>query len=237
MKKIYSLLFLIFVTFINGQELRATVTVNYDKLTNVNPQIFKNLQSQVSDFLNNTKFSDKNYVDKQRVNCNFFFIVNSFVNNDFEVSLQVSSTREIFNSSYQSPVLNINDNDVAFRYIEFENLNYDPNGFSSNLVSVLGFYANLIIGVDKDTFDKNASTENYERSNLILNAALSSGYSGWAQSPKKPNRGNLIADFLSSTFQPYREALYTYHLSGLDEMIGATKKGKEQIEKSNRTGL
>jgi hypothetical protein len=210
----------------NSQELKAIVSINTDQVTSVNPQIFKNLEKQVFDFLNNTKFSEKVVKQIEKINCSFFFIVTKFESNNFEASLQVNSSRPVYNSTFTTPILNINDKDVSFKYIEFENLIYDQNTFTSNLVSILSFYANVIIASDADTFSDKGGTDSYETALNITNVAQSSGFSGWVQTGKKTTRFNLISDLMSNTFDAYRETLYEYHINGLDKMADDLKQGK-----------
>ena len=226
----FLIVFLLSAFCVSSQELKATVSINSAQVTNVNPQIFKNLEKQIFDFLNNTKFSNKEFVKQnEKVNCSFFFIVNKFESNNFEVALQVNSTRPVFNSSFTTPILNINDKDVSFKYIEFENLIYDQNSFTSNLVSVLSFYANIILASDADTFADKGGSEYLESALNIANVAQSSGFSGWVQTGKKTTRYNLISDLMSNTFDAYRETLYQYHINGLDRMADDLSKGKMEI--------
>ena len=226
----FLIVFLLSAFCVSSQELKATVSINSAQVTNVNPQIFKNLEKQIFDFLNNTKFSNKEFVKQnEKVNCSFFFIVNKFESNNFEVALQVNSTRPVFNSSFTTPILNINDKDVSFKYIEFENLIYDQNSFTSNLVSVLSFYANIILASDADTFADKGGSEYLENALNIANVAQSSGFSGWVQTGKKTTRYNLISDLMSNTFDAYRETLYQYHINGLDRMADDLSKGKMEI--------
>ena len=225
----FLIVFVLSAFCVSSQELKATVSINSAQVINVNPQIFKNLEKQIFDFLNNTKFSEKVVKPNEKVNCSFFFIVNKFENNNFEVTLQINSTRPVFNSTFSSPILNINDKDVSFRYVEFENLIYDQNAFTSNLVSVLSFYATIILASDADTFADKGGSEFLESALNIANLAQSSGYTGWVQTGKKTTRYNLISDLMSNTFDAYREALYYYHIKGLDVMADDLKTGKLEI--------
>lgn len=231
------LICLLLVCISQAQELRCTATLNYDKVTNVNPQIFKTLEKQISDFLNNTKFTEKEFKNNERINCAFFFIINSFDSNNFNATLQVNSSRPIYNATYTTPVLNLNDKDVQFKYVEFENFIYDQNAFTSNLVSILSFYAHVIIGADADTFASKGGTEAYEKALTVSNMAQSSGYAGWVQTGKNPTRYNLISDLISPTFDPYRETMYAYHIKGLDVMAGNVKAGKLGISSAIDTLL
>lgn len=233
----FLILFVLSAFCATSQELKAVVSINSAQVTNVNPQIFKNLEKQIFDFLNNTKFTDKETKLNEKINCSFFFILNKFEANNFEVTLQVNSTRPVYNTTFTTPILNINDKDVSFRYIEFENLVYDQNSFTSNLVSVLSFYANVILASDADTFSDKGGSEYLETALNITNVAQSSGFSGWVQSGKKTNRFNLISDLMSNTFDAYRETLYQYHINGLDRMADDLKVGKMEIINSIETLL
>lgn len=237
MKKLIVLHFFFLVAFSSqAQELNCTVTLNYDRVTNVNTQIFKTLQKQMTEFLNNTRFTSIEYKQNEKIECSFFLNIASFDSNNFAASLQVQSSRPIYNSRYSSPLVNFNDNQVDFRYIEFENLIYDQNSFTSNLISIMAFYANVIIGLDNDSFQEMSGTEQLQIASNIMNQAQSSGYAGWNQDgSKNNNRYFLISDLVSSTFEPYRKALYEYHLKGLDIMAEDQKKGKEQVLEAIKT--
>ncbi|WP_438966527.1 DUF4835 family protein [Flavobacterium sp.] len=236
-KKI-AFLFIVFLSLNTSiaQELNCTVTINSDRVTNVNKQIFITLQNQVSDFLNNTKWTDKEYKQNEKIDCSFFLNISSFDSNDFAGTLQILSSRTIFNSNYATPVLNLNDNEIGFRYIEYENFIYDPNSYTSNLVSILSFYANLIIGVDNDTFQELGGTKQLQIASNIVNFAQSGGYAGWNQTGvKNNNRYFLVSDMISNTFEPYRKAMYQYHLGGLDLMSDDLKAAKEKVTLAIKT--
>lgn len=220
----------------SAQELNATVSVNADRMTDVNPQIFKNLEKQITEFLNNTKWTDREYKLNEKIACNFFINVSEFNSNNIVATLQIQSSRIVFNSTYSSPILNLNDKDFAFRFIEFEQLIYDQNTFNSNLISVLAFYANIIIGIDMDTYSDLGGTKYLEIASNIMNISQSSGYKGWSQSEgNNNNRYFLISDLLSNTYAPYRKSLNQYHLNGLDLMADDLKKGKEGVSSSIET--
>jgi len=237
MRKVLVVMVFLF-SFVNvfSQELNATVSVNYQQVANGNPQLFKNLESQVKEFLNTTKWTTKEYKDVEKIDCNFFINVNSYGSNVFEATLQIQSSRPIYNASLSSPILNINDKNFTFKFIEFENLIYDQNSFNSNLVSVLAFYSNLIIGLDLDSFAESGGTQYLEIASNIVNVAQTSGYKGWSQSEGNNNNRNfLISDILSNTFTPFRSSLYQYHRLGLDIMESDVKKGKEGVIKAIST--
>ena len=233
MRNLFLLLVFLFTNVALSQELRATVAVNYEQVNNGNPQLFKNLEKQITEFLNNTKWTENEVKDVEKIECNFFINVTSYGSNNFEATLQVQASRPVFNSTLSSLILNINDKNFNFRFIEFENMIYDANNFSSNLVSVLAFYSNLIIGIDMDSFSKLGGTEYLGIAANIVNVAQSSGFKGWSQSESGNNNRNfLISDMLSNTFEPFRTAMYLYHREGVDKMAENILQGKEGVSKA-----
>ncbi|UOK42080.1 MULTISPECIES: DUF4835 family protein [Flavobacterium] len=227
---------LLFVSLFGySQELKCTVKVNYDQITSANVQIFKTLERSLGEFVNNTKWSTKNFANNERIDCSMFITIQSYDSNDFQCTLQVQSSRPVFNSTYTSPVFNFNDKEFNFRYVEFENFVYNPNSYDSNLVAMVAFYANIIIGLDADTFSNQGGTKYLEAASNMANLAQSSGSAGWTQTEKKQNRYYLINDLLSNTFTPYREALYEYHQLGMDKMAEDQKTAKQNISKAIKT--
>ena len=213
-----------------SQELRATVAINYEQVNNGNPQLFKNLEKQVTEFLNNTKWTDNDVKENEKIECNFFFNITSYGSNNFEGTLQIQASRPVFNSTLSTPIFNVNDKNFNFRFIEFENMIYDANSFTSNLVSVLAFYTNVIIGIDNDSFSKLGGTEYLKTASNIVTVAQSSGFKGWSQSESGNNNRNFfISDLLSTTYEPFRTSMYIYHRQGLDTMASDLKGGKQAI--------
>lgn len=218
-----------------GQELNCNVKINYDQITNANTQIFKTLQTSLSDFMNNTQFTSRDFKRSEKIECAIFITISSYDSNAFSGTIQVQSSRPVYNSTYLSPVFNFNDKDFSFRYNEYENLVYNPNTFSSNLISVVSFYANMIIGLDADTFTPYGGTPYYEQAQEIASVAQQGNSKGWSLQDGNQNRFALITDVLSNTFSSYRQALYDYHYQGLDKMADNQKEGKEKVAAAIKT--
>ncbi|WP_417366965.1 DUF4835 family protein [Flavobacterium beibuense] len=229
MYRYLGLLLLLLSFSVKGQELNATVQVNYSQITDANTQIFKTLETSVTEFVNNTRFTSRNFERNERIDCVFFINITAYQSNSFDATLQVQSSRPIFNSSYLSPVLNFNDKNFGFSYTEFQNMVYNPESYTSNLISVISFYANMIIGMDADTYEFEGGTPYYDVALRIASAAQQSGYKGWSQQDGNQNRYFLINDILSNTYRDFRQALYDYHRLGMDIMADNSKEGKEKI--------
>lgn len=229
MKNRICFLLLFFVGVVQAQQLNCTVQINSDKIASTNNQIFKNLKTSISDFVNKTDWTGDEYKPNEKVECSMVIIINSYDSNQFAATLQVQSSRPIFNSTYSSPVFNFNDNDFSFRYIEFENLQFNPSTFDSNLTSVLAYYCYMMLGFDADTYSLKGGDKNYETAQQIMTVAQQGGYKGWSQSEGNQNRYYLVNDVLSGTYDAYREALYQYHREGLDNMSADLKASKDKI--------
>jgi hypothetical protein len=229
--KMLLLLVLFSFGFIQAQELNCTVTVNSSKIgTEVNKQVFKTLERSLTDFVNKTNFTGKEMATNEKINCSMFIDILTTTTDAFTSTIQVQSSRPIYNSTYSSPVLNYNDKEFAFNYTEFQNLSFNPTSFDSNLVSVISFYSALIIGMDADTFANNGGSEGLALAQDIASIAQSSGYAGWSPSTGNSNRYFLINDMLSNTFSAYRQAMYQYHFEALDTMATDLKSSKEKIK-------
>lgn len=227
-------LFLLMTGSLQAQELNCKVSINYDRITNANTQIFKTLERSLTDFINKTRWTNQTYKDNEKIECSMLINVSGYGSDQFVASIQVQSARPVFNSTYTSPVFNYNDKDFSFRYIEFENLIFNPNSYDSNLVSVIAFYSYMIMGMDADTFSLKGGDQYYDLAQNVAILAQGSGMKGWNQSDGNLSRYFLINDMKSNTFSPYREALYQYHV-GLDMMADNQKLGKEKIKTSVKT--
>jgi hypothetical protein len=211
------------------------VNVNADQITITNKQIFNTLEKSLSDFINKTDWTGVSYKQDEKINCSMYITVTAYDSNQFTATIQVQSSRPVYNSTYSSPILNFNDKDFSFKYNEFENINFNPTSFESNLVSVIAFYSYLIIGMDADTFSRQGGSKYLETAQDVANVAISGGYKGWGQADGTQNRYFLINDMLSNTFSSFREALYEYHFEGLDIMQSDLKSAKLKIKDSIST--
>jgi hypothetical protein len=224
--------FLFFVCALShAQQLNCTVTVNTQRLSVTNQQVFKTLETSLTEFVNKTDWTGQALKQNEKINCSMYITLSSNDSDQFSGTIQVQSSRLIFNSSYSSPVLNFNDKDFNFVYTEFQNLLYNPAVFESNLVSVVSFYSYIILGMDADSFMPLAGNPYFETAQNIANVAQQGGYKGWSQTDGNQNRYFLINDLLSPTFNEIRNSSYNYH-AGLDNMNKDLKSAKEKIKES-----
>ena len=217
---------------IHAQELNAQVLVNADLVNQTNQQIFKTLERSLNEFLNTQVWTNQDLLPQEKITCSFVFNLTNYSNDQFEATLQVQSQRPVFDTNYDTPILNFLDRDIVFNYQEFQPLFFNQSSFESNLVSLLSFYAYVILGLDADTFTENGGAPYYEQALQVVNLAQVTSRKGWKPSDGTRNRFWLIDNLRANTFREYRQALYEYHRAGLDQLTRAPLEGKEAIMKA-----
>lgn len=231
MRNILSLFFALFFGFSQAQELKCSVKVDAQQLSNASLTVFKTLETSLTDFINKTQWTTLAFKQNEKINCSMYITVSSYNSDQFVATIQVQSARPIHNSTYTSPIFNFNDKDFNFKYTEYEALNYNPTSFESNLTSVISFYCYVILGLDADSFVKNSGNTYLETAKNISDLAQQSGFKGWRQADGNQSRYFLVNDLLSPTFSEIRNTVFDYH-RGLDVMNVDLKDGKEKIKKS-----
>lgn len=230
MRKLFCILFFLGYYVLFSQELNCNVTVNSQQVQSSNTQIFKTLENAISEYFNNTKWTNKSYKPQEKIDCSVTInILEQPSSNEFRGNIQVQVSRPVFNSTYKSPIFNFKDDDVSFTYNEFQPLIFNENSFDSNLVSLLTFYAYTILGIDGDTFALNGGQEYHKKAENVVNQAQQGGYKGWNRIDGSTTRYQLNENILSPAFAAYRKVMYNYHLKGLDLMQGNKKDAKKAI--------
>lgn len=206
-----------------AQELNCQVTVIAPDASKVNTdaKVFKTLEQAVQEFMNTRKWTSDNFTEDEKIECSVFIgITNQAGDNTYSASITVISKRPIFNSSYNSTVLNIIDNDFVFNYQEFQAIEFNENQFTSNLSHVLAYYAYLIIGTDYDTFSDKGGDKYLQKAidlTNVVSANEASVYRGWKSYDKNlRNRYWIVTHTLNGRYEPYRTGMYKYYREGLD---------------------
>ena len=221
MKKIFTI-FVLAITVQLGyaQELLATVQVNAQQLGGSNTQVYKTLEKNLRDFINNTSWTGKKLQNFEKIKCNFSIVINERSgSNNFKGSLVVQAVRPVFNTTYESPLININDTNFGFDYTENENLVFNERQFSGkNLIDVVSFYIYTILGYDGDSFKVRGGQPWFEKAQKISNNSQNQSFAGWSVMEGTRTRGALIDNILKTEQNTLRNIYYTYHRAGLDNM-------------------
>ncbi|MEQ9050774.1 MAG: DUF4835 family protein, partial [Marinoscillum sp.] len=170
--------------------------------------------------LNNRKWTDDEFSSEERINCNIILTMDPNESTPsagrWGASVQILSSRPVYNASYETVVFNFADRDWQFEYVQSQPLQFNENSFTSNITSLLAYYAYTIIGMDYDSFSELGGTRYFQIANQIVSNAQNSNYSGWTQFNSVRNRYWLSENLMGSNFEPLRKAVYEYHLKGLD---------------------
>jgi len=223
-------IFNLFSTTTWAQELRCNISVNSSRIQGTNKSVFTTLQKDLYELMNNTAWTNNVFAADERIECSIFITINEQIGtSDFKGTLQVQASRPVYGSTYLTPVLNYMDNDVFFHYLEFDKLEYNENQYSS-LVSLMAFYAYIIIGLDYDTFSLRGGTEYFKKVEQIVMLGQNSPETGWKPySGSRNNRYWMIENILNQKYSLERGAYYKYHRLGLDRMSEQVAEGREEV--------
>ena len=220
------------VSGVFSQELNCNVEINSDKISGTDKGIFTTLQTAITEYMNNTQWSNAQFLANERIECKMFFTISSFDGTTMAGDLQVQSTRPVYNSTYTTTLINFKDSNVEFTYQENEPLVFSENSMESNLTAILNFYAYMILALDFDSFSPNGGQMYYDKAENVVTMAQSSGEKGWKAFEDNKNRSAVLSAFTDNSTKGIRTLLYDYHRKGLDEMVLSPDKGKAVITKS-----
>ena len=230
MRKYLLILSLFILSFVaNAQEINCNVEIITTQIQTTNKDIFTDLKNSIIQFMNNRKWTGDGVQTYERIDCNFIIEIQEFNIDQFKARLTIQSSRPVYGTNYNTVVFKHVDESFDFQYSQLQAMDFQENIFSSNLTSVLGYYAYLIIGMDYDSYRLSGGTDSYNKAMAIKNAA--SSIQGWGPNDGKGNKNRyyLIENILDDRFKPMRTAMYQYHIKGLDIMNKDMDGGREAI--------
>lgn len=230
LKKFVLLLGIISVAFtLKAQELNCNLVVNSDQIQGSNKSVFNTLQKSASDFINNRRWTELSFEQDEKIECTMTLIVKKVENDQFTCELQVQSRRPVYNTSYNTTLLNFRDNDITFAYKEFDVLEFNVNQVTSNLTAILTYYVYLILGYDMDSYSRMGGTPFFQAAEQLVASAQSLDMPGWRAFESTRNRYALINNLNDEAFRKFRNFLYEYHRQGLDEMTANVVNARAKI--------
>ncbi len=201
-----------------AQELNCQVVVNSQNVNNAaDRQLFQTMQQQIIEFMNTRKWTNDAFTQQEKINCNLTLLIEQRIStNEFKATAQIQCVRPVYKSGYNSVLFNYSDPDWTFEYTEFQPLDFNDATFTSNLTSMLAYYAYMILGFDYDSFEAEGGTPYFQKAQMVLSNAQNAPQKGWKQSESLRNRYWLISSILSPGCKNIRQSVYTYHRLGLD---------------------
>lgn len=213
-----------------SQELLATVQINSQQLGGSNQQAYKALEKSLRDFINNTSWTGKKLQNFEKIKCNFSVVIAERDGNRFKGSIVIQAVRPVYNTSYESPLINLQDQRFAFEYVENENLVFNERQFSGkNLIDVVSFYVYVILGYDADSFQAMGGTQWFSKAQQIAQNSQNRNYEGWNVINEPRSRTILINEIINPNWNQLRSTMYTYHRAGLDNLFNQDQTAAKKV--------
>lgn len=223
---------------LSAQDVNCKVDLTYDRIQNVDPKVFQSLKRSLTEFINNRKWTNDNFRPSEKIECSFLLnLTEKTADNVYRATLNIQSSRPVYNSGYYSPLVNFVDREVVFRYDESQTLQFDDNrvvgsdAMGSNLTAVVAYYVYIIIGLDYDSFSPRGGSDFFKKAQNIVNNAPEEGkmIKGWKAAEGNRNRYWLIDQILNPRFDAFRPMYYNYHRKGLDLLGSKPDEGRNAI--------
>jgi hypothetical protein len=226
---------LLFTVVAYSQELNCNVQISAQKIQGSNREVFLTMQKDVYEFMNNTVWTNNVYSYSERIDCNILInLTDQLSADEFKGTIQIQLSRPVFNTTYNTTLLNFIDNSFQFRYVEFQPLEFDPNVHRSNLISVLAYYTYIILGFDFDSFSPEGGTSYFQLAEKIVSNAQNAPEPGWKpyDGSRNKNRYWLVKNILNKEYEGVRKFIYEYDRNGLDMMESRLGEARSSMVES-----
>jgi Domain of unknown function (DUF4835) len=233
----YTLIFflLLLPEIIDAQELNCNIQVSAQRIQGSNRQVFESMQKDLFEFMNNTVWTNHVFNYAERIDCNILInLTDQLSADEFKGTIQIQLSRPVYNTTYNSTMLNFIDNNFQFKYVEFQPLVFDPSTYTSSLISVLGYYTYMVLGFDYDSFAPMGGTEFYQLADKIVTNAQNAPEPGWKpyDGSRNHNRYWLVKNVLDKEYEGVRQFIYDYNINGLDRMESKTPEARTSMVES-----
>lgn len=232
MKKLILLILLFPALSLHAQELMCRLQIISPSLqvSAADKLLFEQLQQQLQEFMNNTRWTTETFKDEEKIDCNVLINISEMSSNeDYGGTIQVTSSRPVFNTNYKSTLFNYLDENFKFKYQRGTPLLFSIDQHRNNLTSVLAFYAYMIIAYDYDSFSLEGGSKYFAKAQQIVNNAQSASEPGWRAAEGDRNRYWMVDNAIQGVFKPLRKAFYDYHRMGFDRMYDNVEEGRKSI--------
>lgn len=226
------LFFMAFLLALPGaaQELNVKVSINADQIATSDKAVFKDMERAITNFLNTRKWTNDSYKNHEKINCSLFLNISKMPSiGNFSADAQIAVARPVFNTNYETILLNFADRDWEFEYFESQPLEYNDNTYISNLTSMLAFYAYIILAMDYDSFSELGGNAYVQKALMVVNNAQGSNRPGWAALGSTRSRYALVENLNNPQITDLRRSLYKYHRLALDTFDKNPDQSREQV--------
>jgi hypothetical protein len=240
----FVLVIILFPIIMQAQELNAKVTVLSNQISSsTDKKVFQTLQTQLQDFLNKRKWTNEEYNVQEKIKCSFLLnLQTNAETNTYKATLTIQAARPVYNSNYQAAIMNHQDGDVVFRYVEFQPIEFNENRvqgtdpLASNLTAIFAYYVYMILGIDHDSFAPRGGDTYFQKANAIVNSAPDGRLiSGWKPFDSQRNRYWLAENLVNSRYSLVHDSYYIYYRQSLDNLFENDAKARAELLNSLNT--
>ena len=239
MKQLLLLLSLFLPVVLQAQELQAKININHQQIQGTDKAVFDNLQQTLEQFVNEKQWTALQFQENERIQVTFNITVTKYdaSSNRFTCTALIQASRPVYNSSYTTTLYNNRDRNFDFDFAQFDQLNFTEEVIDNQLMALVGYYADLIIGLDLDSFSPMGGTDVLQRCMNLVNNAQNLEFVGWKSFEDSRNRFAFINDYLDEAMKPFRQLQYDYYRQGLDEMAQNVERGRTNVTTALETLL
>ncbi|MDI9357807.1 MAG: DUF4835 family protein [Phycisphaerales bacterium] len=226
---------------LRAQELQAVVSVVTIKVNStVDKRIFTNLQNRLTQFLNTRRWTPDRFQPHEKIGCHFILNLESTKDiNIYKGTLSVQVARTAYHSTYQSTLLNYQDPDIIFKYVESQSIDFNESRISGtepladNLSATFAYYAYILLGMYYDSQALKAGQPFYTKAfNIVVNAPEATNIVGWKQFDGLRNRYWLAENLTNPRYHTIHEIYYSYYRLCLDKMYDEPEKARTNLIKT-----
>ncbi|MBS1490207.1 MAG: DUF4835 family protein [Bacteroidetes bacterium] len=230
MRKYFILIVFSWVRIGLAQELNCKVTINADQIQTSDRSVFKDMERSFAAFLNSRKWTNDVFKNYERINCTLFVNISQMPSiGNFIASAQIVAARPVYNTNYETVLLNFADREFEFEYIESQPMEYNDNTYINNLTSMLAYYAYTILAIDYDSFSEMGGSPYVQKMLQVVNNAQSSIHPGWVALSNNRSRYALVDNMNNPQMADLRKNTYKYHRLALDAFDKNPDQGRDQI--------
>jgi hypothetical protein len=203
-----------------AQELDCKVTVNIQTLSEEERITWQTFKQDVEAYLNT--FSWTTNFSGEKIQCSMTFNITGS-GSTVTSQLFVQSTRKLAGSNEVTTIARFLDDKASFAYYRGMPLQHGVN--YRQLETLLDFYANLIIGLDFDSYESLSGTaafQNAQSAALVANSSQGAGWDRLITVSGAFSRMGYIEDIMNANTRTTRNIWYMYHTQVLDK-IAATE--------------
>lgn len=210
-------------TSAQAQELNCAVTVDRSAVSGTDFQFLDDLRVDAQRYLNERNWTNDYFEEHERIDCTVriaFTRAEGLTN--FAAQIVVGSSRPVYGTAQRTNVFQISDSEWRFTYTRGRPLIFDPSSHD-DLMSVLDYYAYMILGYDYDTFSPRGGDPFFELARQVSTLAQSSGGIGWGGLGDDRTRTTLVNQLTDPRYAPLRQIYFDYHFNVLDRFVVDTE--------------